>query len=265
VHPPPGLERPDAAAPLLQTERLTRSFGSLTAVNAVDLAVRPGELRSIIGPNGAGKSTLFKLISGELAPTSGRVRFDGEDLTGWPHFRVSQRGIAKSYQITTIFPGLSVLENVRLAVQCRRSVLDCWSQAERLPGVTERARAILALVELGGKAGETAATIGHGLQRHLEIAIALACEPKLLLLDEPTAGMSPEETERTIALIKRISAGRTVIVVEHKMKVVMEISDRITVLHQGAVLAEGTPEAIRAHAEVQAVYLGTRRRRVAVG
>ncbi|HEY2995310.1 MAG TPA: ABC transporter ATP-binding protein [Methylomirabilota bacterium] len=252
--------------PLLQTERLTRSFGSLTAVNAVDLAIRPGELRSIIGPNGAGKSTLFKLISGELAPTSGRVRFGGEDITGRPHFEISQRGIAKSYQITTIFPGLSVLENVRLAAQCRRTVLDCWRRADRVPGVVERAREILALVELDAKAAEPAATIGHGLQRHLEIAIALACEPKLLLLDEPTAGMSPEETERTIALIRRIAADRTVVVVEHKMKVVMEISDRITVLHQGAILAEGTPAEIRSHADVQAVYLGTRGRRpVAVG
>ena len=252
--------------PLLQTERLTRSFGSLTAVNAVDLAIRSGELRSIIGPNGAGKSTLFKLISGALAPTSGRVRFGGEDITGRPHFEISQRGIAKSYQITTIFPGLSVLENVRLAAQCRRTVLDCWRRADGVPGVVERAREILALVELDAKATEPAATIGHGLQRHLEIAIALACEPKLLLLDEPTAGMSPEETERTMGLIKRIAVGRTVILVEHKMKVVMEISDRITVLHQGAVLAEGTPAEIRAHADVQAVYLGTRGRRpLAVG
>jgi branched-chain amino acid transport system ATP-binding protein len=249
------------ADPLLQADRLTRRFGNLTAVNAVDLVVPQGELRSIIGPNGAGKSTLFKLISGELAPTSGRVRFAGEDITGRPQFEVSRRGIAKSYQITTIFPRLTVFENVRLAAQCRRTILDCWTPAERVAGVAYRAHEILALVELQGKAGQPAATIGHGLQRHLEIAIALACEPRLLLLDEPTAGMSPEETERTIGLIKRIAAGRTVILVEHKMKVVMEISDRITVLHQGAVLAEGTPAEIREHADVQAVYLGTRGRR----
>jgi branched-chain amino acid transport system ATP-binding protein len=252
------------AEPLLQTDQLTRSFGSLTAVNRVDLRVRPGELRSIIGPNGAGKSTLFKLISGEMAPTSGRVRFAGEDVTGRPQFELSRRGIAKSYQITTIFPRLTVFENVRLAAQCRRTILDCWTPADRVPGVAARAREILALVELEGKAGDLAATLGHGLQRHLELAIALACEPRLLLLDEPTAGMSPEETARTIGLIKRVAANRTVILVEHKMKVVMEISDRITVLHQGAVLAEGTPEEIRAHADVQAVYLGTRGRPVAV-
>jgi branched-chain amino acid transport system ATP-binding protein len=248
---------PDA---LLRTEKLTRSFGRLMAVSAVDFAVAPGELRSIIGPNGAGKSTFFKLISGEVTPTAGRVIFDGEDITGLPQFEASRRGIVKSFQITTIFPSLTVFENVRIAAQCRRSILDCWSRADRVPGAVESAREVLALVELDGKAGEVAAHIGHGLQRHLEIGIALACEPRLLLLDEPTAGMSPEETERTIKLIKRIAAGRTVILVEHKMKVIMEISDRITVLHQGALLAEGTPDEIRRDARVQEVYLGTRGR-----
>ena len=241
---------------LLRTERLTRSFGRLLAVNAVDFEVRAGELRSVIGPNGAGKSTFFKLIAGELPPTSGRVLFDGEDITGWPHFAVSRRGIAKSYQITTIFPELSVFENVRVAVQCRRTVMNCWSRADRLDAVAATAREILRAVELDGRADLPATHLGHGLQRHLEIAIALGCNPKLLLLDEPTAGMSPEETERTIALIKRIAAGRTVILVEHKMKVVMTISDRITVLHQGAVLAEGSPADIRADDRVQQVYLG---------
>ena len=241
---------------LLRTERLTRSFGRLLAVNAIDLEVQAGELRSVIGPNGAGKSTFFKLIAGELGPTSGRVLFDGEDITGLPHFAVSRRGIAKSYQITTIFPQLSVFENVRVAVQCRRTVMNCWRRAERLPGVAETAREILRSVDLLGRADLPATHLGHGLQRHLEIAIALGCNPKLLLLDEPTAGMSPEETERTIALIKRIAVGRTVILVEHKMKVVMTISDRITVLHQGAVLAEGTPDQIRADERVQQVYLG---------
>ena len=248
------------APALLRTERLSKSFGRLLAVDAVSLEVAPGELRAIIGPNGAGKSTLFKLISGELAPSSGRIVFDGEDTTGLPHFAVSRRGIAKSYQVTTIFPQLTVFENVRVAVQCRRTVLDCWTRAERLRGVGDRAREILAAVELEGRADALAASIGHGLQRHLELGIALACDPRLLLLDEPTAGMSPEETERTIALIKRIAAGRTVVLVEHKMKVVMEIADRITVLHQGRVLAEGAPEAIRRDARVQQVYLGTGRR-----
>jgi branched-chain amino acid transport system ATP-binding protein len=252
-----------SAAGSLRTERLTRAFGHLMAVDAVDFEVPAGQLRAVIGPNGAGKSTFFKLISGELAPTSGRVLFDGEDITGLPHFAVSRRGIAKSYQITTIFRHLSVFENVRLAAQCRRTVLDCWHRADRLPGVAEAARAVLAQVELDAKAHEPAAALGHGLQRHLELAIALACEPRLLLLDEPTAGMSPEETERTMRLIRRIAAGRTVILVEHKMKVVMEISDRITVLHQGAILADGTPDEIRADARVQQVYLGAARPRAA--
>jgi branched-chain amino acid transport system ATP-binding protein len=222
--------------------------------------MRAGELRSVIGPNGAGKSTFFKLIAGEVPPTSGRVSFDGNDVTAEPQFARSQRGIAKSYQITTVFPHLTVLENVRVAVQCRRTVMNCWARADRLPGVAEATWEILRAVELDAKADLPATSLGHGLQRHLEIAIALACAPKLLLLDEPTAGMSPEETERTIALVKRIAAGRAVIVVEHKMKVVMSISDRITVLHQGAVLAEGTPEEIRAHDRVQEVYLGRRPR-----
>ena len=229
-------------------------------MNAVDFEVPAGELRSVIGPNGAGKSTFFKLIAGELPPTGGRVLFDGLDVTGEAQFARSQRGIAKSYQITTIFPHLSVRENVRVAAQCRQTVMNCWTRADRLASVTEETRVILAAVELDGKADLLATHLGHGLQRHLEIAIALACRPRLLLLDEPTAGMSPEETERTIALIKRIATGRTVVLVEHKMKVVMSISDRITVLHQGAVLAEGSPEEIRADARVQEVYLGRRAR-----
>ena len=225
-------------------------------MNAVDFEVHSGELRSVIGPNGAGKSTFFKLIAGELPPSSGRVVFDGQDVTGLPQFARSQRGIAKSYQVTTIFPHLTVWENVRVAAQCRQSVMNCWTRADRLPSLVEETREILRAVELEGKADLLATHLGHGLQRHLEVAIALACRPRLLLLDEPTAGMSPEETERTIALIRRIATGRTVIVVEHKMKVVMTISDRITVLHQGAVLAEGTPEQIRTDDRVQEVYLG---------
>ena len=248
------------APTLLRTENLSRSFGQLVAVDGVTLEVPAGELRAVIGPNGAGKSTFFKLISGELAPSAGRIVFDGRDITGLAHHAVSRRGIAKSYQITTLFPQLTVLENVRVAVQCRRTILDCWRAADRMREVQDRAREILAAVELEARSGELAANIGHGLQRHLEIAIALACEPRLLLLDEPTAGMSPEETERTMLLIKRIAAGRTVILVEHKMKVVMEIADRITVLHHGTVLAHGTPDEIRGDVRVQEVYLGSKGR-----
>ncbi len=213
------------ASPIVRTERLTRSFGSLMAVAQVDFEVERGELRSIIGPNGAGKTTFFRLISGEMAPSGGRIWFDGREITGLPQHRVSRLGVAKSYQITNIFPHLSVLENVRVAAQTYRLSFK-------------------------------AAHLSHGEQRHLELGIALSTDPTLLLLDEPTAGMSPEETDETIHLIRRIAEGRTVILIEHKMKVVMNISDRITVLHQGQVLADGTPAEIRANVLVQQTYLG---------
>jgi branched-chain amino acid transport system ATP-binding protein len=243
-------------APLLRTERLTRSFGNLMAVDRVDFSVQPGELRSVIGPNGAGKTTLFRLISGEMAPTAGRIWFRGVEITGFPQHRVSRLGIAKSYQITNIFPHLTVLENVRVPVQGYRRAFNFWSRAERLADARERALAILRNIGLAEKAGLLAAHLSHGEKRHLEIGIALASEPALLLLDEPTAGMSPEETDATINFIREIASGRTVILVEHKMKVVMKISDRITVLHQGQLLAEGAPEEIRADERVQRTYLG---------
>jgi branched-chain amino acid transport system ATP-binding protein len=241
---------------LLQTERLTRAFGSLLAVDRVDLTIRRGELRSIIGPNGAGKTTLFRLISGEVVPTGGRIRFDGQDITGLPRYRVARLGIAKSYQITNVFPHLSVLENVRVVAQGPARSFDFWSRADRFAGPRDRALEILARIRLDRKAGLLAAQLSHGEKRHLEIAIALASDPALLLLDEPTAGMSPEETDETIVLIRELAGGRTVVVVEHKMKVVMKISDRITVLHQGQVLADGTPDEIRANGRVQQTYLG---------
>ena len=246
-------------AVLLRTEVLTRSFGSLMAVNRVDLSVRAGELRSIIGPNGAGKTTLFRLISGEMRPSSGRIWFRDEDITGRPQHAVARLGIAKSYQITNIFPHLSVLENVRVAVQGYARSFNFWSRADHLTEVRERAVAILASVGLGAKTELLAAHLSHGEKRHLELGIALASNPILLLLDEPTAGMSPEETDATMRLIRELAVGRTVVLVEHKMKVVMGISDRITVLHQGQVLADGTPEEIRANPRVQQTYLGAGR------
>ena len=241
---------------ILETTKLSRSFGSLAAVNQVDFAVRAGELRAIIGPNGAGKTTFFRLISGEMVPSEGRIVFKGQDVTGMPQHRVSRLGVSKSYQITNVFPHLSVLENVRVAVQSYRYSFNFWSRASDLAGVRDKAAGILREVALAEKAELLAANLSHGEKRHLELGIALATEPTLLLLDEPTAGMSPEETDETILLIRRIAAGRTVILVEHKMKVVMNISDRITVLHQGQVLAEGSPAEIRANALVQQTYLG---------
>ena len=244
---------------LLRTEGLTRSFGTLLAVDGVAMSVHRGELRSVIGPNGAGKTTFFRLISGEMAPTAGRIWFDGRDITGMPQHAVARLGIAKSYQITNVFPHLTVLENVRVAVQGPARAFDFWSRAERLDGVRDRARTLLATVGLAEKAELLAAHLSHGEKRHLEIGIALASDPALLLLDEPTAGMSPEETDETMLLIRELAAGRTVVLVEHKMKLVMRISDRITVLHQGQVLAEGTPEEIRANEVVQQTYLGASR------
>ncbi len=246
-------------AVLLETEQLTRAFGSLVAVDGVSVAVRRGELRSIIGPNGAGKTTLFRLISGEMPPTAGRIRFAGRDIAGLPQHAVARLGIAKSYQITNVFPHLTVLENVRVAVQGHAHAFNFWSRAARLDGVRQRAEALLAAVGLAGKPALLAAHLSHGEKRHLEIGIALATDPQLLLLDEPTAGMSPEETDETTRLIRSLAAHRTVILVEHKMKVVMNISDRITVLHQGRVLAEGTPDEIRSNAVVQQTYLGVSR------
>src|SRR5262245_3875539 len=244
---------------LLRTEGLTRSFGTLLAVDGVALSVQRGELRSIIGPNGAGKTTFFRLISGEMAPTAGRIWFDGRDITGLPQHAVARLGVAKSYQITNVFPHLTVRENVRVAVQGPARAFDFWSRADRLAGVRERAEALLATVGLADKADLLAAHLSHGEKRHLEIGIALASDPALLLLDEPTAGMSPEETDETMLLIRELAAGRTVVLVEHKMKLVMRISDRITVLHQGQVLAEGTPDEIRANEAVQQTYLGASR------
>ena len=233
-----------SAPVLLETEELTCAFGSLLAVDRVDLTIRRGELRSIIGPNGAGKTTLFRLIAGEIAPSRGRIRFHDRDITGLPRHLVARLGIAKSYQITNVFPHLSVLENVRVVAQGPARSFDFWSRADRLDGARDRALAILRRVRLERKAGLLAAQLSHGEKRHLEIAIALASDPTLLLLDEPTAGMSPEETDETIVLV------------EHKMKVVMKISDRVTVLHQGQVLADGTPDEIRANGRVQQTYLG---------
>jgi branched-chain amino acid transport system ATP-binding protein len=248
-----------SAPVLLETEDLTRTYGSLVAVNRASVAIYKGELRSIIGPNGAGKTTFFKLISGEVRPTAGRIRFNGKDIAGLSQHEVCRLGIAKSYQITNIFPHLSVLENVRVAAQGYARSFNFWSRADRLTDVRDRALAILKSIGLAGKAEQLAAHLSHGEKRHLEIAIALAAEPILLLLDEPTAGMSPEETDETMLLIRELAAGRTVVLVEHKMKLVMNISDRITVLHQGQVLAEGTPDEIRANELVQQTYLGAAR------
>jgi len=245
--------------PLLETRGLGRAFGALQAVAGVDLAVQAGELRAIIGPNGAGKTTLFHLISGLLPPTAGRVLFRGDDVTALPAPARCRRGISRTFQITSIFPELSVLENVRIAVQLRTVGNFRFIGGRTLIEASERrAQDSLGALGLLDRAEAPAATLPHGDQRLLEIAMAVAQEPDLLLLDEPTQGLSPEDTVATVGVIRRIARerGLTIILVEHDMDVVFDLADRISVLHFGQLIAEDTPDRIRANADVQTAYLG---------
>jgi branched-chain amino acid transport system ATP-binding protein len=244
-----------AADIILCTERLTRRFGKFTALNDVSVEFERGRLTSIIGPNGAGKSTFFNLLAGSFAPSSGRVVFDGVDVSRLRQHQYARIGVAKSFQITNVFPAFTVLENVRIALQARVARLNFWSRRDALD-LEPRARELLQLVGIAQHAPRPARQLAHGQQRALEIAIALAADPMLLLMDEPTAGMSPEETRTMMALIERLASERTLVLVEHKMKMVMGISDRIVVLHHGELLAAGTPADIRANDEVRRVYLG---------
>ncbi|HSE93798.1 MAG TPA: ABC transporter ATP-binding protein [Methylomirabilota bacterium] len=243
---------------VLEVQGLSRSFGALAALANVSFAVRPGEVFSVIGPNGAGKSTLFNVIAGLHVPTAGRVVLRGEDVTGLPPEEINRRGLAKTFQITNIFPEISVFENVRVAAQsrCRESgrLASLW----RLPDVDARVLPLLQAFGLAARRDELAENLSHGEQRYLEICLALATEPTLLLLDEPTAGMTPGETKEATALVRAIARERrlTVLLIEHDMSVVMGISDRVAVLHFGEKIAEGPPEAIRQDPQVVAAYLG---------
>jgi branched-chain amino acid transport system ATP-binding protein len=236
---------------------LTVRFGGLSALDNINFAVAPNELRAVIGPNGAGKSTFFNCLTGVLRPSAGRIRFNGEDVTGLSPDRVSQKGIARSYQITNILPNATTLENARIAAQSRRHRWSLLTHYRSFRDIVEKAETALEAVGLLSKAGELAANLSHGEQRNLEIAIALATEPKLLCLDEPTAGMSAAETHDTIELVRRIARDLTILIVEHDMQVVMELADRITVLHYGQILAEGRPAEIQQNPRVLEVYLRT--------
>jgi len=240
---------------MLRTEGLTMRFGGLIAVNNVSLTIPRGEIRAIIGPNGAGKSTFFNCVTGVLRPSGGQIYVNGEDVAGLPPHRISHKGIARSYQITNILPGATVLENARIAAQSRHHSWSLLRHHQSYRDLVDRARAALASVGLREKESELAANLSHGEQRNLEIAIALATEPELLCLDEPTAGMSVSETHATAELVRRIASNLTILIVEHDMEVVMGLADRITVFHYGEVLAEGTPAEIQANARVQEVYL----------
>ncbi len=243
---------------VLETKNLSKAFGALTAVDGVSLGIEAGTLHSIIGPNGAGKTTLFNLLTGTTPPSSGRILFDGRDITGTPAHRVAHLGLARSFQRTNVFPAFSLLDNVWVAAfACGPSWKGLlWRRADRYPEVRARALAALADVGLADKADRPVREISHGEQRQLELAIALAATPRVLLLDEPAAGLSPEETRKLVALVRALKRRYTIVLIEHKMDIIMSVSDRISVMHFGSLIAEGTPAEIQRNPEVRRAYLG---------
>ncbi|HEU4368259.1 MAG TPA: ABC transporter ATP-binding protein [Methylomirabilota bacterium] len=236
---------------------MSKSFGGLRAVDGVELAVRPGERRALIGPNGAGKTTLFNLVAGALPVTSGRITLFGEDVTGMAQHRRAARGLARTYQITNLFPTLTVLQNVLLAAQAltpaRFAMLRPLS---RFPGLEARAREALAAVGLDDRAAATVRHLSHGEQRQLEIALALAGRPRVLLLDEPAAGLSQAEAQLMTGLLHRLDPAITLLIIEHDMDIALEVARHVTVLHYGRVIADGPREAVRSDPTVREIYLG---------
>lgn len=244
---------------ILEAHSLRKQFGGLVAVRDVSVNVERGHLHSIIGPNGAGKTTLFNLLSGNLKPTSGKLFYNGRDITHMPLHRRAHIGIGRSFQITNIFPNATVFENVRLSAQARDgAAMVLLTHVQRFSSYEERALEAIELVGLKGRERMLASALPHGEKRKLELAIIAAADPELLLLDEPTAGMATEQVPELLHTIDVIQkqGNRTIMLVEHNMSVVMSVSDRITVMHQGAVLAEGTPSEIAANKTVQSAYLG---------
>ncbi|MFL5183064.1 MAG: ABC transporter ATP-binding protein [Microvirga sp.] len=245
------------AEPLLRLEGLAKSYGALVVTDDVELAVTAGELHAVIGPNGAGKTTLIHQISGLATPDGGRILFDGADITRLPMHERVRRGLARSFQITSILPRFSVLENVALAVQARSgSSFRFFGDAAAEPALNAAAMAFLDSVGLGPRAQLPAGLLSHGEKRRLELAVGLATAPKLLLLDEPLAGTGHEESERVVATLRRLKGRYTIVLVEHDMEAVFSLADRVTVLVYGRVIATGTPEAVRANAEVRSAYMG---------
>jgi branched-chain amino acid transport system ATP-binding protein len=245
------------AEPLLQIEGLSKRFGGVVASDAITLEVPNGELHAIIGPNGAGKTTLIGQLAGEISPDSGRIHFAETDITLLPTFRRSQLGLARSFQITSLFHDFTALENVAFAVQAHSGhSFRFWREARKEVSLREPAKAALARVGLAERGDVLVAKLSHGEHRQLEIAMALATRPRMLLLDEPTAGMGPEETARVIETLRELKRELTILLIEHDMEAVFALADRITVLVYGRVIASGAPEAIRADAQVREAYLG---------
>jgi branched-chain amino acid transport system permease protein len=247
------------SGPILQASGLTKRFGGLVANSDIDFTVNRGELRGIIGPNGAGKSTFFKMLTCELAPTAGRIVFEGRDITGMNVTRVCQLGLTKSYQVNQLFTGLTVRENVVIAALAElrgKFRLDLFRSLDKIPGLNEQVEHTLELVDLASRPDTPVSQLAYGEKRRLEIGLALATSPSLLLLDEPLAGMSPRERVETVKLLKSISLGRTMIIIDHDMDALFELVERVTVLQEGRVLVEGTPEEIKNNATVQEAYLG---------
>lgn len=249
----------DRSGPVLQASGLTKRFGGIVANSDIDFTVNRGELRGIIGPNGAGKSTFFKMLTCELRPSSGKIVFDGRDITGMNVTSVCQLGLTKSYQVNQLFTGLTVRENVVIAALAElrgRFRLDLFRSLDSIPGLNELVKQTLDQVHLSSRSDTPVSQLAYGEKRRLEIGLALATSPSLLLLDEPLAGMSPREREETVRLLKSISRGRTMIVIDHDMDALFELAERVTVLQEGRVLVEGTPEEIKNNAMVQEAYLG---------
>jgi len=245
-------------APLLAIEGLVRHFGALSALNGVSLAVAPHERRAIIGPNGAGKTTLFNVITGQLTSSAGRILFDGESVAGLPPHALARRGMGRSFQRTNLFLKLTVLENLRLAAAADgRGSYDLLGSVERLRAPLERARGAADAVGLDGRLEELAGRLSYGEQRQLEVGVVLATGPKLMLLDEPTAGMSPEETARMTRMLEGLPREVTLLIIEHDMDVVGSLAERVTVLHYGEVLTEGTFDEVKRDPRVYEVYLGS--------
>src|SRR5258708_743197 len=241
---------------LLEVTNLHKSFGALKATDGVDLEVQEGETHAVIGPNGAGKTTFISQLAGNLRPDSGRIRFAGEDVTALPAPRRARKGLARSFQITSIYPEFTALENVALAVQARSGRTGFWRAAREDVSLLQPAKQVLEEVGLGLRADVLAASLAHGEQRQLEVAMALATGPRLLLLDEPMAGMGVDESQRMIALLATLKRKQTIVLVEHDMDAVFRLADRISVLVYGRIIATGTPENIKMNEEVRKAYLG---------